>query len=743
MAASSPSARAWWSRRSWPAWAGLAAGYIALYGLWLLIRPPVPAAHALGQLSLVLPGLLAARAALALRRSPRLASGARRLWMFLGLALALWTAGGGLWPLYRLLAGARPPVPSLADPVYMAGHLLALAALLTLPILPRASLGRVRVLLDLFTLSVVGLALGWVLLLQPVLSGLAERPAETLWTAVYPALDLALLILIFNLALVVEPAEGRPALGFVAAGLAAVVVADLAYTYLGLRGQVDDDTLFDLGRLIGFALLGLGARLQAGPDPVAAPAARWRWIRRLQASLPLAAGIAFGWYTTLDWQTTGTLDPVAALTTAVLGVALVARQGVIAGEVELGQYAQLVEGAADPAFICDARGALRLANPALAAALGRVQPEEILGASLFTLIVPEALPPELRVPPSGFSPLVLEGGWSGEVRLRRTDGSDFPVYLSLRPVPSDPGARPVLAGTAHDLSVQKRQQAALVAAYEAAAAARRTVEELNAQLEAKVDEKTRSLSEAYAQLERQNEALKTLDRLKSEFVSLVSHELRAPLTNIGGGMELVLALGADLGPRTRERLALVQAEVRRLSRFVETILDLSALEAGRLPLTPAPLSLADVAEALRAQLAATPHGRRLRLALPADLPAVLADERALSSVLFHLVDNALKYAPDGEVLITAEAAPAEAGRGRVRVAVSDHGPGISPEQRAAIFERFQRLNAGDAQAVYGHGLGLYMVRQWLRAMDGDIGVDDAPGGGARFTFELPAAEDEV
>jgi PAS domain S-box-containing protein len=433
--------------------------------------------------------------------------------------------------------------------------------------------------------------------------------------------------------------------------------------------------------------------------------------------------------------------------TVLLVLLLVARQGVVAGERELRQYAQLVDSAADPAFICDGTGRLQLVNPAFVAAIAGRSATDLLGQDIFSLIASGTWPsePELdttgKSTPRGFSKseaaLALEQGWSGEVNLLRGDGSSFPVYLSLRPVPSTAATRPLLAGTAHDLSVQKRQQAALIAAYEEAAAARRAVEELNAQLEAKVDEKTRSLSHAYSQLERQNEALKTLDQLKSDFVSLVSHELRAPLTNISGGIELVLARQADLPSKTRDHLTLVQGEIRRLTSFVETILDLSALEAGRLPMNPAPLPLARLVESVRAQLAAAPGGERLRVQLPPDLPPVLADERALVSVLFHLVDNALKYAPEGEVVISAETDVF------CVVRVRDHGPGVPAHLREAIFDKFQRLNGGDAQAVYGHGLGLYMVRHLLRAMRGDIRVEDTPGGGACFTFWLPVAWGEA
>ncbi len=151
--------------------------------------------------------------------------------------------------------------------------------------------------------------------------------------------------------------------------------------------------------------------------------------------------------------------------------------------------------------------------------------------------------------------------------------------------------RLALAGTAHDLSQQKAQQAALQAALEQIESDRAQLERLNADLERLVAEKTADLSAAYARLEAQNRALRELDRLKSDFVSLVSHELRAPLTNIKGGLELVLSKAVRLPSTTREHLVLVQAEIERLSRFVETILDLSALEAGRLPLYPGAVRL--------------------------------------------------------------------------------------------------------------------------------------------------------
>jgi signal transduction histidine kinase len=294
-----------------------------------------------------------------------------------------------------------------------------------------------------------------------------------------------------------------------------------------------------------------------------------------------------------------------------------------------------------------------------------------------------------------------------------------------------------LVGTAHDLTLVKLHEASLESAYQEVAAAHGALADLNALLEMRVEEKTRSLSEAYMRLAGQNEALQTLDQLKSEFVSLVSHELRAPLTNVSGGIELVLAGQPALPDRTRHKLELVQAEIHRLTHFVETILDLSALEAGRLRLDAEPVDVRLVSEAVFQQLEARPGSERLQLRLPQALPRVSADERALTSVIFHLIDNALKYAPDGEVSLGASAA-----NGRVEIHVQDHGPGVPTGMLEAIFDKFERANSADNRAVYGHGLGLYMARRLLTAQGGDIRAANAPDGGACFTFWLPSFEAE-
>jgi K+-sensing histidine kinase KdpD len=221
-----------------------------------------------------------------------------------------------------------------------------------------------------------------------------------------------------------------------------------------------------------------------------------------------------------------------------------------------------------------------------------------------------------------------------------------------------------------------------------------------------------------------------LDQLKTDFVSMVSHELRNPLTSLNGGLELLLK---QKGRSTTDRktLTLMRQEVNRLTIFVENILHLSAVEAGRINIQLTPVSLATVAKEVCIHIVPNDQAKRIRVDLDADIPAVSADETILHSILNHLVDNAIKYAPEGTIVIDAIRV-----RKKLRIRVIDNGPGIPMEKRSLLFQRFQRLDVKDSQSVYGHGLGLYLCREMLRAMKSDLVFMNSPEGGACFYFDL-------
>jgi PAS domain S-box-containing protein len=394
--------------------------------------------------------------------------------------------------------------------------------------------------------------------------------------------------------------------------------------------------------------------------------------------------------------------------------------GIRAGEAELNQYFQLFKNLADPSFICDPAGKILLGNPACAALIGIPEQSDLIGRSLFEVF-------------DGLSPIEVGEAVKRDQILNASLKRGGTLYLlSLSPIVTET-RKILIAGIAHDLSEQKQQRDAIQHAYNELQAVYKRLEDLNMQLEQKVEERTSTLQEAYRQLEEQNRVLQGLDQIKTDFVSMVSHELRAPLTNLGGGLELLLRREHDSGDQ--KTLLLIQSEIQRLTRFVENILNVSAMEAGRFVLHSTKLSLPVIVNEVRSGWHNLPEGQRIDVDVAEELPLVLADENALRSVFAYLVDNALKYAPHSKVRICAQLED-----GQVRVEVRDFGPGIPIEKQNLLFERFQRLEAKDSQSVYGYGLGLYLSQHLLRAMNSELHFEPPMDGGARFYFYLSLRE---
>jgi signal transduction histidine kinase len=273
--------------------------------------------------------------------------------------------------------------------------------------------------------------------------------------------------------------------------------------------------------------------------------------------------------------------------------------------------------------------------------------------------------------------------------------------------------------------------------------------EVNEDLEAKILLRTRHLEEATdqlaganAELARANTALHQLDRLKSEFVSLVSHQLRAPLTNIRGALEIVRDNADGLPSSSRRTLEILTLETDRLSGLIMTILDISRIEAGRLSLSLGPVAVDPLLVRACSATLGPGRGGRWTLVIPAGLPPAWADETMLEEVVRNLLQNAVQHAPDsGPVDVTAAVAD-----GAIRVAVADHGPGVPREEQERIFQSFHRIGADDA-TVRGYGLGLYFADKLVAAMGGAIRVEspawpDPAAPGTRFAFTLPIAGDE-
>lgn len=272
--------------------------------------------------------------------------------------------------------------------------------------------------------------------------------------------------------------------------------------------------------------------------------------------------------------------------------------------------------------------------------------------------------------------------------------------------------------------------------------------EVNLDLEAKIGQRThhlevatRQLASANDELADANAELRQLDRLKSEFVSLVSHQLRAPLTNIRGAVEVVAENADGLPTASRRPLEILTLETDHLSGLITRILDVSRIEAGHLSLSLGPVAVEPMLVRACAATLGPERGRRWGLTVAAGLPPAWADETLLEEVVRNLLENAVLYAPsEHPVEITAST-----GDALIRIAVEDHGAGIPAEEHGRIFQSFHRIGSADT-TTHGYGLGLYFAERLVGAMGGTIGVEspiwtDPATPGTRFVFTLPIAAD--
>ena len=267
----------------------------------------------------------------------------------------------------------------------------------------------------------------------------------------------------------------------------------------------------------------------------------------------------------------------------------------------------------------------------------------------------------------------------GDVNARRKDGSEFPVEVALNPCRV--GHAVMVVSAIVDVSQRKR-----------------------------------------------------VERQQDEFVSIVSHELRTPMTSIAAALGLLLAGGAKgLPPSATHLLEIAYANCGRLIRLINDILDIKKLEAGQMPFR---FQRCDAHALLEKAIDANRNfagsiGLRLKPPEPVDL---YVDPDRFIQVITNLLSNALKFSPPDGVVDVA----AEQHGDNVRITVRDRGPGIPAEFKARIFQKFAQANG--AKQGKGTGLGLSIVREIVTHMHGQVGFEDAPGGGTVFYVDLPRAD---
>ncbi len=239
----------------------------------------------------------------------------------------------------------------------------------------------------------------------------------------------------------------------------------------------------------------------------------------------------------------------------------------------------------------------------------------------------------------------------------------------------------------------------------------------------------------YVGVQRDISHQKELERLKDEFVSNVSHELRTPIANV----KLYISLLTRGKPeKYDDYLQTLRREAARLEKLIEDLLDLSRLDLGRQPIVLVPTDVNQLAAQLIADRTALAAGRQLLIDYRADSPLALAltDPAMLNQVVSNLLTNAINYTPPGGLITVTTAARERDEQTWITITIQDTGPGISPHDRAHLFERFYRGESGRKSGAPGTGLGLAISAQIMNKLGGAITVDSQPGEGAAFAVWL-------
>jgi PAS domain S-box-containing protein len=249
-----------------------------------------------------------------------------------------------------------------------------------------------------------------------------------------------------------------------------------------------------------------------------------------------------------------------------------------------------------------------------------------------------------------------------------------------------------------------------------------------------VRETSDKLAEALESQREANSNLEKIDRTKTEFLSIVSHEFRTALTGIQGFSELI----RDGGLETEEVKAYggyIFNDADRVNRLIGDMLDLDRMESGRMTMRTAAVDINDVLTEVVSRAAPSATTVEFSPDLDPRLPIVSGDRDRLIQVVSNLVNNAVKYSPEGGAVTVSSRAEG----GYALMSVSDNGLGIPPEEIGHVFERFRRVRSGAAQSIPGTGLGLAIVKQIVEMHGGKIWVESAVGHGSSFHFTIPLA----
>ncbi len=672
---------------------------VVLVGLGIVGKA---AAEAVDDVSPALLALVAALScALAARRSVR----RRRLaWSLIAASAFTWGLGATITGVYEVSLDRPPPVPSIADVAYLIAYPLAVAAVMAVPTAPRSTTTRGRAFIDagIIASALVFMALAFGL--GSVYRSSHQSTLTDLITLARPFGDIVVLTVLIP-AVLRGTRRRRGRLLLLLGGFATIAFSDGAYAILTARSSYHAKVdLYDIGWVCGFILIALAP---LWPLPAGGDAEQELPASLLEVAVPLLSLVLVATTTLVVTGTGGKMDIWIAFPGASLGILLTASQ-LLTHRDSLALLtksrrteAQLQERTAflnqvighTPAGLARVSREFRITdpNPRLCT-LFRAPSRVIVGSSLADYLPEVDVSKVFDAIPAVSNEIDTVEADSEAVRA---DGSKLWVNWSATPVRNAHGAIEYFLAMFDDVTSDHDADAAAMA--------------------------------NLASLER-------LSKLKSEFVTMVSHEFRTALTGIQGYSE-VMRDDSVTPEEVKEFAGDINSDAERLSRMITEMLDLDRMEAGRMKLNQGPVDinvlLSDAAG--RARVASSKH--RITVLHGSGIPTIVGDSDRIFQVVANLLSNAVKYSPGGgEVELSSSL-----DGGNVKVCVRDDGPGIPPEFIDHIFGRYERYEGNARNQVIGTGLGLAIGRQIVEMHKGRIWVESALGVGSSFCFTIPIA----
>ena len=626
----------------------------------------------------------------------------RLAWAMFAASAACWGIGEVVWSVYEVGLGVSVPFPSAADAGFLLAIPLGVAGVFAFTSAPSRLTTRGEALLAGAIIAASLVFVAWSLGLRAVYDSSSASPAAQLIGVAYPVGDIVTItVLVLALRRARTGERGRMLL--LLGGLAANAFADSAFAYLTANGSYEAiGSMLDAGWVVGYLLIALAPLWPTTDKETTAaegPIELW------QLALPWVAVLAAAITAIRLASTDHVLDQFSTVLAGCIGILLVGSQVLSHRdsraflvksqrmENQLERRSTLLDEIITHAPLGIARVAPSMkiidVNPRMAA-LMRLDAKDAIDTPVARYLHPDEFARIAEI----FRPL-----WNGDVdtiesdsNMVRLDKTTVWLHWSATTVRNAAGRVEYFLAMYEDTDADH-------AANEAAMAHLAGIERLN--------------------------------ELKSEFITLVSHEFRTGLVGIQGFSEMIR--DSDLPvDEVKSYAGEINKDAERLNRMINDMLDLDRIEAGRLTLRVEPVDVNLVLQGAVDRAHASSEIHQFTTALDPTEPIVQCDADRLAQIISNLLTNAIKYSPNGGV-IEVDSRVTE---GFVEVSVRDHGAGIAPEFAKRLFSRYERYEKTSGKVI-GTGLGLAIARQIVEMQGGRIWVDTTVGEGSEFHFTLP------